>query len=509
MTGRLLVGLVAAVGVLCGGHAMSAVAKPPNTFNPVVEAQNFSITQQRQAIYDTPAYQAQLAADSAASTAAGAGHRGRRPGPLLHRRPVLEPRQRLRRRHPPQQLGRQRLRARAPGAVHRARRRDDLRPRVGDRRRAGQAAGDRDHRRLGAGRRADVLVRRPDAGQGRLRRAHLRPPGPGPVRHLRPVARPGRGRPRADRRAPRSTTAPRTRIDFLLSTPQHPYEPVPSCTTGTSHAAKQNARVAAGLDAAYNPFWSCSIRREIGLAGHSYGAAGVSYIGQWDPRVKAVVALDNLGGPGPDDGRCPARAGARRRRSARSRMSRRSRRPHHGPDHQARARHVGRLRPAAGAEHLAAGSRGQVDVSRSPTPRPASTPARSSSAAARTWTSASSPTRRSAPRCAGPDIIDWYTTAWFDKYLKHEPAADARLLTERWRDDPVEAGDRPQPRRQRVLVLLLLAAGHPPGRRAAVLDCEDLRDGCAGMVPESADGFPGTYSYLKVDTAPTAASRTP
>jgi hypothetical protein len=27
---------------------------PPTVFNPVVEAQNFSITQQRQAIYDTP-----------------------------------------------------------------------------------------------------------------------------------------------------------------------------------------------------------------------------------------------------------------------------------------------------------------------------------------------------------------------------------------------------------------------------------------------------------------------
>jgi len=35
----------------------------------VVEAQNFSITQQRQTVYDTPQYQAQLAADSAASTA--------------------------------------------------------------------------------------------------------------------------------------------------------------------------------------------------------------------------------------------------------------------------------------------------------------------------------------------------------------------------------------------------------------------------------------------------------
>ncbi len=43
----------------------------------------------------------------------------------------------------------------------------------------------------------------------------------------------------------------------------------------------------------------------------------------------------------------------------------------------------------------------------------------------------------------GPDITDWYTTAWFDKYLKHDPGADAQLLTQRWRADPVEAAVDP------------------------------------------------------------------
>ena len=43
----------------------------------------------------------------------------------------------------------------------------------------------------------------------------------------------------------------------------------------------------------------------------------------------------------------------------------------------------------------------------------------------------------------GPDMIDWYTTAWFDKYLKLAPGADAELLTQRWRDDPIEAGIDP------------------------------------------------------------------
>ena len=43
--------------------------------------------------------------------------------------------------------------------------------------------------------------------------------------------------------------------------------------------------MAAGLNAAYNPFWKMLNPRRIGLAGHSFGAAGVSYIGQKDPRV--------------------------------------------------------------------------------------------------------------------------------------------------------------------------------------------------------------------------------
>src|ERR1700744_3290279 len=60
------IAVIAATGAVT---APGAAAKPPSTFDPVVEAQNFSITQQRQAIYDTPSYQAQLAADSAASTA--------------------------------------------------------------------------------------------------------------------------------------------------------------------------------------------------------------------------------------------------------------------------------------------------------------------------------------------------------------------------------------------------------------------------------------------------------
>src|SRR5206468_1816115 len=64
----------------------------------------------------------------------------------------------------------------------------------------------------------------------------------------------------------------------------------------------------AGLDAAYNPLWALLDARRIGLAGHSYGAAGVSYVGQWDPRVSAIVAWDNLNVPDPTPAPLPGAA---------------------------------------------------------------------------------------------------------------------------------------------------------------------------------------------------------
>lgn len=47
------------------------------------------------------------------------------------------------------------------------------------------------------------------------------------------------------------------------------------------------------------------------------------------------------------------------------------------------------------------------------------------------------------------------------------------------------------------------------GGRGQVMrfDCEDLRDGCPGMVPQSADGWSGDCSYVKIDTTPDAVSR--
>ena len=102
----------------------------------------------------------------------------------------------------------------------------------------------------------------------------------------------------------------------------------------------------------------------------------------------------------------------------------------------------------------------------------------------------------------GPDLTNWYTTAWFDKYLKHDPSADARLLTERWRHDPVEAGVDPNHDGNAFSFYFYsrLDFGLAGGGR---FDCEDLREGCAGMA--SADGYNGSYSYASIDTARDAA----
>ena len=90
-----------------------------------------------------------------------------------------------------------------------------------------------------------------------------------------------------------------------------------------------------------------------------------------------------------------------------------------------------------------------------------------------------------------------------DKYLKGSPAADAMLLTDRWRDDPIEAGVDPNGDGNAFSFYYYSRLDiHLAGGR--VWDCEDLRDGCPGMVGD--DGYPGVYSYLAIDTSPDALS---
>jgi dienelactone hydrolase len=48
------------------------------------------------------------------------------------------------------------------------------------------------------------------------------------------------------------------------------------------------------FDSPANPYYATLNTNEIGVAGHSFGAAAVSEVGQCDKRVKAIVAWDNL-----------------------------------------------------------------------------------------------------------------------------------------------------------------------------------------------------------------------
>jgi dienelactone hydrolase len=272
-------------------------------------------------------------------------------------------------------------------------------------------------------------------------------------------------------------------IDFFLSTPKHPYVPAPSCNSGTSHAAKQHQRVKQGFDAAYNPFWSILDRKELGLAGHSYGAGAVSYIAQWDKRVKAVVAWDNLGPPSPD-GKEKGCVATRDRRPAKIRV------------------------PGLGLS---------ADYFLPPTPNTSLPKPLAKSTESLIYTKhhvdtgeiiirggshldfSYIPNDAFGASLRGPDLIDWYTAAWFDYYVKGQKSAARRLLTKRWQHDGLEAAVDPFGDgnafsfyyRSRLDIHL------PSGK---VFDCENLRRGCRGMTNN--DGYRGAYSYLAIDTSP-------
>lgn len=296
-------------------------------------------------------------------------------------------------------------------------------------------------------------------------------------------------------------------INFFLSTAGDPYEPVPSCETGTSHAPKQNRRVAAGLDTSYNPLAELLNPNRLGLAGHSYGAAGVSYIGQWDPRVDAVVAWDNLGDADPNGaagafppGEQPCPADPSQRTAAPLTK------PALGisadyflpptpntsqPDPEAKGAQSVRYSDA-GVDSGEIVIRGGSHLDFSWIPNPAF-----------------------GASLRGADEIDWYTTAWFDKYVKEDPSADRRLLSNRWFNDAQEAAVDPDhdgnmfSRYYRSRLDIGLSGG---GR----FDCEDIRpdamrpappstfpsDTCSGWIPAASDGWSGNYDYVAIDTRP-------
>ena len=271
-------------------------------------------------------------------------------------------------------------------------------------------------------------------------------------------------------------------LNFFLSTPTHRMSRCRVARRAPVTPPNRTPR-ARRIRHFLRPVLGLADRSEIGLAGHSYGAAGVSYIAQWDPRVKAVVAWDNLGTPdskgaGPSVARkpCPADPAARTA--------------------------VPITKPGLGmsADYglpplrtLAAETRREVDLSHAYTAAGVDTGEiiiRGGSHLDFSFI----PNVAFGASLRGADLIAWYTDAWFDKYLKHDPSADGRLLTTRWQHDPIEKEVDPEARRKRVFVLLPVAAGHPPAPPAR---CSTARTFVRAVLAWSAnDGYPGMYSYL-------------
>jgi dienelactone hydrolase len=484
------------------GLAPGAWATPPSSFEPAVEAQNFAITQQRQAIYDTPEYQALLAERSVTNGTEALAAQAADPGRFFTNNLCWNGGNGC--------AGDVRLydwQKNGYGVVQKV---------LFTARNGATLSGRLWATRAGPRRRPGIVITNGSvqadeqmywyAAQALAKAGYVvltfDPQGQGQSDTLGQAPDEGEGVPaQSDGRPFYDGTE--DAVNFLLSDAKHPYEPVPSCETGTSHAAKQDERVKAGLDAAYDPFWKQLDGSRIGLAGHSYGAAGVSYVAQWDPRVKAVVAWDNLGGPGPEAGSVPSQQGG-----SPSQSTKIGEKP--CPADPANRTTVPIAKPGLGMS---------ADYGLPPLPNTGLPEPRAKSSASLAYSQAGVdsgeiiirggshldfsfiPNQAFGASLRGPDEIAWYTTAWFDKYLKHQASADRRLLSSRWREDPVEAAVDPKGDGNAFSFYYLsrLDIHLSSGRQ---WDCEDLREGCAGMTRTSRDGFLGSYSYMALDTSP-------
>ena len=300
-------------------------------------------------------------------------------------------------------------------------------------------------------------------------------------------------------------------LDFFVSTPAQQFVPVPSRTSATSHAAKQQRRVEAGLNAAYNPLWELLDANNIGLAGHSYGAVAASWLGQQEPRVKAVVALDNLCvpvSPAPDELVAFTTAPVNKTIAGVFYLYGFSPECFGAPDEPAPAIST----PALGitADYIA------------PTPYLQAPDPLDKQQASRTYSGAGVDSGSIVIRggshlefsdtpypglpisLRGPDITTWYTVAWFAKYLQHNPNADRMLLSARWRDDV--ASTDADTNQFSWHYQSRLDIGLKSGIR---FNCENLREGCVGQYRPSEDcGGVAEYGFVSIATGQSAGPPT-
>lgn len=285
-------------------------------------------------------------------------------------------------------------------------------------------------------------------------------------------------------------------IDFGLSAPGRPYCPRPS-RSGTSHCGMQQTQAAGGTATPFSPMWELvdpSVK--VGLAGHSRGAFAVSWVGQADDRVGAVVAWDSLCDPTLPPASLLDLAvleAALRSQAVPSGCLLGGQPPAPAPrvpslgiagdylfDPVPFAQPPDRMLKARASQAFSAAGvdTGQIVIRGGTHAEFAGKP-------------------RAKATLRGLDLTAWYTTAWFDRYLKGDPTADSRLLTTRWQHDRIGAGVDPdrdgnlfsENYASRLDLTLF------DGRRWT---CEDLHAGCPGMPAD--DGRAPDYSYLRVAT---------
>ena len=295
-------------------------------------------------------------------------------------------------------------------------------------------------------------------------------------------------------------------LNFLVSTPSSLYVPVASRSSGTSHAAKQDRRVAAGLNTAYNPLWQLLDSKHLGVAGHSYGAEAASWLVQNDSRLSAAVAWDALCipvSPSPDEITALATAPVNKLANAAPLPA------GYGLGTECFGAPTGPA-PAITKPALSITS----DYLVVPVPYVAPPDPDIKSEASHIYSQHHVDTGSIVIRggthfdfndvplvlpasLRGIDLVAWYTSAWFSKYLKHDPAADAMLISTRWQNDAataaVDAAGDPNllswHNRSRLDI------GLHDGKR---FKCENLRLGCQGQVDAGNDGGPTEYSFAKV-----------
>ena len=337
-------------------------------------------------------------------------------------------------------------------------------PGASGRRRAGPGAapGGRDHDRLGPGARAPLL------GASRRRSpstaTSCSPTTPraraAPTPSARASTSSTASRPR---RAARSTTAPRTRSTSCSRPPRKPYDPRPSCTTG--HRPLGEAGPARRRRASTPPTTrsaDSSTRAGSGSPATRSAPARVSYIGQIDDRGRRDRRLGQPRAPPSRPARRPSRVRAPAPRPADPPITK----PALGisndygldPDPVRRPTPTRRRKNAAFQAYKDAGVDSMEFYIRG------GTHYESSFIPGMTTVVLGTATLR------GTDMVAWYTTAWFDKYVKcarrlglrgrGRPAPAHRPLARR---RPRRAGRRR--RRPEPLLVLLPLALRPPRRR--------------------------------------------